>query len=943
MNKSDELLTDWLNKEIKLDPPVEDIIKEFSNGYRFAEILYKINEITEKQFNEFSNTSSLYKIKENFALIKKYFKEKYELEIRTEEFNDIINKDISKAVVVLYKLKNSISKKNINFLNIKISLNKLTQEEIRKKVNDIINFEFNNNINKDLLYDIVNEENNKKEDDENYKYKFSSTIKSLKSTNIFQNNFPFQNKLSEELIDEQPEINLDLTDNEKESKFQNNTLFKRNEYNRFNSNISESIKDISKIKLPTITNIYKSAEIFTPKKSVYMNTEQKISKNNQRNGLFITSSNFKNNIYKIKTKFGDGKTNIAEENNFRISKLTDTLYKFGVKDFQSNFKHTLPEFNPKNKKELEKVREELRTKINIPKSEPKKKPEKTKKVLKIRLYDVPEIDFVHKEKNPLYKYKLPIGISLYKHNKYLTFPKRLKYSKEWKIYYNQKIMEKKIKYFASLVKRSFLKDINQNNNYTFDKGKFLSKINLFNLEKFSQYLINKKLKLKKDIPHIRDIILLIIDMTMEVFFYKEENDAELVDIETYTKLLELFINNKPMRERVVDKDARLIKERNNESDDINPDKLVLNESEINLREDYKNYIGMYNDDKIMNKEFRGMKINFKSIKSFFPKDYEPTETNLEDLIFPNYNIENNLYGDTIMELLDTKFPPKNKSNNISNEVGKWNHINYKLALIGLPFCGKKFIAGEIIKKYQNLKIYSVQKILRNYYEQYKAISEPIENNPKFKSLKPNQIEQLKQEKENKLKEFEPILNIIKPYVDSINQKNEETNDNEKENENKNKIIFPSDEVLLNILIYNIEKDFPKKSTEEINNEIINTQKNISNLIKQKETLEKQIKENKKPNPKDEQSLLNIEKDIQNIKNNSVKGFILVDFPTNINQCNMLEYYLNGYIDETKRPKTEKMINIDSISSLIDFTFTPNESNKLKKAGIDFIINIISNE
>ena len=58
---------------------------------------------------------------------------------------------------------------------------------------------------------------------------------------------------------------------------------------------------------------------------------------------------------------------------------------------------------------------------------------------------------------------------------------------------------------------------------------------------------------------------------------------------------------------------------------------------------------------------------------------------------------------------------------------------------------------------------------------------------------------------------------------------------------------------------------------------------------------------------------------------------------------MLEYYLNGYIDETKRPKTEKMINIDSISSLIDFTFTPNESNKLKKAGIDFIINIISNE
>ena len=88
---------------------------------------------------------------------------------------------------------------------------------------------------------------------------------------------------------------------------------------------------------------------------------------------------------------------------------------------------------------------------------------------------------------------------------------------------------------------------------------------------------------------------------------------------------------------------------------------------------------------------------------------------------------------------------------------------------------------------------------------------------------------------------------------------------------------------------------------------------------------------------------NIEKDIQNIKDNSIKGFILVDFPTNINQCNLLEYYLNGYIDETKKPKSQKMINIQDINSLIDFNFQPNENNKIKKAGIDFIINIIANE
>ena len=433
-------------------------------------------------------------------------------------------------------------------------------------------------------------------------------------------------------------------------------------------------------------------------------------------------------------------------------------------------------------------------------------------------------------------------------------------------------------------------------------------------------------------------------MTMEIFFYKEENDNELIDIETYTKLLELFVKNKPMREGAADAEARIIKEKDNDNEDINPDKLKLSEEEINLKEDYKNLVGLWNDDKIMNKELKGMKIDYKNTNLFFQTDYEPTETDLEDLSFPVHNPENYLYGDVILDLLDNKFVDKNKNNNNNlNKGGKWDYINYKIGLIGLPFCGKKFIAGELCKKYPNLKIYSTQKILRNYYEQYKTISEPLENNPKFKSLKPNQIEQLKQEKENKLKEFEPILQIIQPYINLIDQNEKENYENEEKKDKNDNIIVPGDEVLLNILIYNIEKDFPKLPEEEIKNEIINTQKNISDLIKQKESLQKQIQDSKKPNPKDEQIILNIDKGIQNIKNNSVKGFILVDFPTNINQCNLLEYYLNGYVDETKKPKSQKMINVECINSLIDFNFTPNENNKLKKAGIDFIVNIITNE
>ena len=239
-----------------------------------------------------------------------------------------------------------------------------------------------------------------------------------------------------------------------------------------------------------------------------------------------------------------------------------------------------------------------------------------------------------------------------------------------------------------------------------------------------------------------------------------------------------------------------------------------------------------------------------------------------------------------MELLDNKFQEKN----VINEEGKWDYINYKFALIGLPFCGKNFIAEEIKKKYPNLKTYSVNNILRNYCNEYKTISEPLENNPKFKSMKPNQIEQLKQEKENKLKEFEPKLKLIQPYLDLINSKNNEENKdkNENENEENNSLIIPSDEILLNILIYNVENDF-----EEQKNEIIKSQNTIMNLSKQIENLEKQIQESKKPNPKDEQNLSNLEKEIEKEKNNTVKGFILVDFPSNIKQCTMLEHYLNA--------------------------------------------------
>ena len=45
---SNEFLLDWLNKDLKFQPNILDITKEFANGYKFAELLHSLNEITQK-------------------------------------------------------------------------------------------------------------------------------------------------------------------------------------------------------------------------------------------------------------------------------------------------------------------------------------------------------------------------------------------------------------------------------------------------------------------------------------------------------------------------------------------------------------------------------------------------------------------------------------------------------------------------------------------------------------------------------------------------------------------------------------------------------------------------------------------------------------------------------------------------------------------------------
>ena len=915
----------WLNYELNLNPNICNIQNEFQNGYRFGEILLQLKLITNKDFSLFKDSSKKEDIKDNFKLLKNYLHTILNLEIRLEEFDEIINYDKYKSTIVIYKIKNAFYKKKIYFNSIQTSITPLTQDEIDEKIRIIMDKTFEN------------ESEEKNNNDKNIrintgKLKKDNSCKMILSSNI-NKDFNILNK--KQTINNNP---ISLLKNKKQIRFQN-----------YHS---------KQILLPIIQNKnirYESAKKFEKKeKFKILNKSQ--SQSNLRNNSSLSFEVNPNNEIPIDKK-----------------KLTNNLMQYG-----------LSYENIKNNDSIKNLFEKNKSQNNIIKSIKQKI---IIKKINDLIYDVPEINFIKKDKKFLdyitnilnnkknaYSF-LENNFILYNridNSKYQTSSKRKEYAKKRENELNSEKAEKRSIFFNKLLfsykqkqilnhknflrKNSSAKNILYKEEEKFDKYKYYQDINKLKFEDFNNYCKNRYHIFKNHYIEMNNIILLIIDIAMETYLYQEEKKTDSLDLSLYLKLIKLFLKNKKLRRPRIDDEYDKIKEVNKLEENIDIDKITLSDEEKYLLKDYLYYIGFWNKDKIIDNEFIGKKLDYKLILTDKIKnlskyeEYEPTKTENEDLTLPKENINDYNYGDLILDIIENRYSNKlDVNNNIEKNISKWEYIPYKISLIGYPFSGKKSISEKIVNKYINLKIYSIQKILREYINQYKKITEPIENRPKFKSMKPNQIEQLKEEKQKQLDEFSPILKIIKPYLDII--------ENNKEDKNENDICIPQDEVLLNLLIYTIEKDFPKKNMKEIEEEINENKKKINNILNKIEKIKKNINEKKEKEKeknkntknknnqkdKDEMAILNLENEIQNIKYESIKGFILVDFPTNFNQCYLLENYLTGYIDELEKPKTLKNKMIQKVNNIIDINYKPNENKMIKKGGIDFIINIKLNE
>jgi adenylate kinase family enzyme len=236
----------------------------------------------------------------------------------------------------------------------------------------------------------------------------------------------------------------------------------------------------------------------------------------------------------------------------------------------------------------------------------------------------------------------------------------------------------------------------------------------------------------------------------------------------------------------------------------------------------------------------------------------------------------------------------------------------KISFMGSLFSGKKTQAKLLTDKFEHLKSYYIPDIIKELKEIKLKSEEKIEDNPKFKSMKKNQIEQFEKEKEElkeKLKDFIPLLEQLP----------------EDENEKIN------DETIVDLFILKLKLDFQLRDLEEVKKSIEENKETINQLNE----LINSIKEEQISKPKNKQKELEKAiQDLEKIYNDSYYGFITINFPENLQQARILEFKINNYSQPIEGNKTEVDILKEKIMYAFDKEIKENKST-LQESTINY--------
>ena len=270
----------------------------------------------------------------------------------------------------------------------------------------------------------------------------------------------------------------------------------------------------------------------------------------------------------------------------------------------------------------------------------------------------------------------------------------------------------------------------------------------------------------------------------------------------------------------------------------------------------------------------------------------------------------------------------------------FDHIPIKLCFIGTKFSGRKTQSKLLHDKYPNIKIYNVEKILRECIEIYNKVSTPIEEQSKSKPFKKNQIEQMRLEIENLQKDYAYQLSIIEPFMKNLGPEGKDEKNIKIDLKNIPEI---PDDKIIDLLIFYIRKDFPMKEKTEIGMEIKQRKEKLAKLEKDLENLAIE-EQNKKSriNLKDKERFL---KEKEQLLSEPYVGFIINDFPKTLAQYKILEYKCTGFVEELDKQKSEKETETEELLYPLDKLYHPN--NKIDEIKSVFnkycIFNVDENE
>ena len=961
-----ETLLQWLNEEIKLSKEITNIPIDFNTGYFFAELLHKLNHLP--VLSQYLNSSNKKDVYHNIDNLQKNLSQ---IGITLDEKSKykIINSDIYTSKIYLYKIKKLLSNKNINM--------------------EQLNYKNTNSLSK--LYNSIYLKN----DNEKYlSHKYRESIE-----NSWRNSYKYNrqynkdkyNEVYNQIKKEYSHLNLNDIDMEFIMTDIKDTEYRMNHFKNYVNKSEERNKKLNQIKSDKEYTIW-----FNTKKHMD-NLKQKVitkslNKLANKRSLFNSYMKFSGLSLQKESNFFEEKLSLFQEQKEKKVN-TDITYDLNEEDneekklreikisqvMMANIRKKLDE-NLKSKKNKEKrERQKLIDNFNLKKNIfPRNTLNLCININDNTLKEITDEKNITKtvaSKNSTYSrltkgdfFTNLIDSSLNIHKGNIKIGNRMHF---FKTVINKDEDNKKIK----------LPEIdNKERKKGFNQEDFFDELNKEFFNDFNKTLNKKKIKKQKEKNEIKPIIEQIFDIVDYVYDIQHKTNSKIIQDEIWDEIKNKFKQNILLKES--EEEELLIKQleemkRKKKEEEEKQSFNTTNNLTANLNNfedlyfDYINYLGFFNDI-IIPHNFRTMKYSYIELYSELYcsnnnnnnilgkldiKDYEPSEMEIENLSLPKYIKKENIYFyDILANILEykdeginqlkteLKNEPDKKEEKLKDYIiknkGKYFYIPIKISFIGYPCSGKKTQGNLLKEKYPNIKIYDPEEILKNKINEYKELFEiDIDNsNPKIKNMKPAQIEQLKQEIEEKQENFKPILNIIQPYLNIIKE-NEVDKNNTKETLNSvyfkllieeiNKDYNESEEDILNKLLE--KKDIFNnycQITEKINKnkkKLEEIEKELNDIQEQKEKLplKKELTTNQTNTIKEQDSL---NKELLSIKSNLFYGFIIINFPQSKKEAIELEKYFTGFELEYNKEEnfiTKKLKEYD----IINLNYEKNNLNK----------------